>query len=296
MTGLRDRLNDVLIADGAMGTQLFAHGLEGDCPEVWNVEKPGAVESIHRHYIEAGSEIILTNTFGASLWKLAKSGHEADQERFCRAAVENALTAAHNEEVYVLADVGPSGELPEPFGTHSLDEFEDLFAEQIQFLVDAGAHGVLLESMMSSGEAAAGVRAAKRVCDLPVVASMTYSAGKQGYRTMMGETVDSATEALLEAGADVVGANCGLGVKEMLHVVAELRRVTRGPIWAKPNAGKPALVDGRTVFDEPADVWAPQMPGVVAAGANIVGGCCGTAPPHIAKAAGLIKAARAPDA
>jgi 5-methyltetrahydrofolate--homocysteine methyltransferase len=294
MAELYDRLNEVLIADGGMGTQLFALGLEGDCQEAWNVEQPDAVEGIHRRYVEAGAQVILTNTFGANRWKLAKSGHEADLERFCRAGAENALAAARNQDVFVLADIGPSGELPEPYGTHRVAEFEDLFAEQIACLMAAGCHGVLVETMISSAEATAAVRAAKRVGSFPVIASMTYSAGSRGYRTMMGEAVGDVVPLLLEAGADAVGANCGLGVGQMLEVVAEIRRATPGPVWAKPNAGSPQLVDGRTVYDESAEVWAPQMPRIVAAGANLVGGCCGTTPEHIAQAAEAIRAAQPP--
>jgi len=283
MNALRDALNDILIADGAMGTQLFALDLEGDCAEVWNVERPEAVRGIHRSYVDAGARLVLTNTFGGTAWKLARSGHEADQERLCRAAAENALDAAAGGAAYVLADVGPTGELPQPYGTRPVDEFESVFAAQIEILAEAGVHGVLIETMMSAAEAAAGVRAAKRVCDLPVVASMTYAAGKQGYRTMMGETVAQATEALLGAGADVVGSNCGLGAEQMADVIGEVRAVAVGPVWAKPNAGQAKLVDGRTVFDEDAETWAGRVPAIRAAGATILGGCCGTTPEHIAR-------------
>jgi 5-methyltetrahydrofolate--homocysteine methyltransferase len=287
MDDLADKLNDRLILDGAMGTQLFAAGLGGDCPEVWNVQKPDAVTAIHRAYIDAGTQVVLTNTFGATEWKLAKSGHADDQERLCRAATENALRAAE-DRAWVLGDVGPTGELPEPFGLHSLDDFEDEFMGQIVALVAAGVHGILVESMMSSAEAEAAVRAAKRCCGLPVIGSMTYAAGKQGYRTMMGETVAECTEKLLAAGADAVGANCGLGAGQMVDVVREIRAVTDGPVWAKPNAGQAKLVDGQTVFDEPSETWAAKVPEILAAGANLVGGCCGTTPEHIARACELL--------
>ncbi len=270
-----------------MGTQLMALGLEGDCPELWNVEKPDAVTGIHQGYVEVGAQLLLTNSFGATEWKLARSGHAGDQERFCRAAVANALRAAGGR-AYVLGDVGPTGEMPEPFGTHSIDEFEAVFAAQIGILADAGAHGIIVESMLSSDEAAAAVRAARRTCGLPVFASMTYSAGKAGFRTLMGETVARATQALLDAGADVAGSNCGLGAAQMAEVVREIRAVTGGPVLAKPNAGRAHLVGGRTVFDENADDWAARVPAIAEAGATIIGGCCGTTPEHIAKArAGL---------
>ncbi len=287
MQELRDILSERLIADGATGTQLLARGLSGECPEAWNVESPETVRAIHRAYVEAGSQLVCTNTFGASEWKLARSGHAADQERFCRAAAENALAAADGK-AYALADIGPTGELPAPYGTHPIEKFEDVFAAQIKLLAEAGVHGVIIETMVSADEAAAAVRAAKRVCDLPVLACVTYTAGKAGYRTLMGETVGQATEGLLEAGADAVGSNCGLGVGQMAEVVGEIRAVTAGPVLAKPNAGQPRLVDGDTVFEEGADDWAPKVPDLIAAGANIVGGCCGTTPEHIRRACELL--------
>ena len=287
MTDLRDILNERLIADGATGTQLLARGLTGDCPEAWNVERPDLVREVCRAYVEAGSQLVCANTFGASEWKLARSGHAADQERFCVAAAENALAAAGGR-AYVLADVGPTGELPEPFGAHSIDEFEAVFAVQIELLAKAGVCGVIIETMSSADEGAAAVRAAKRACGLPVIACMTYSAGNAGYRTMMGETAAQATEKLLEAGADVVGSNCGLGIGQMAEVVKEIKAATSGPVIAKPNAGQPRLVDGETVFEESAADWAPKAPGLVDAGANIVGGCCGTGPDHVARACVLL--------
>jgi len=287
MPDLRAALNGPLLLDGAMGTQLFAQGLEGDCPEAWNVEAPGAVEGIHRRYIEAGAEAVLTNTFGATEWKLARSGHGAEVERFCRAAAENALRAAGNR-AFVLGDVGPTGELPAPYGAHPVEEFEAVFAAQIAALAKGGVHGIIVETMGSAVEAAAAVRAVKNVCDLAVLACATYSAGKAGYRTLMGETVAQATEALLEAGADVVGSNCGLGTAQMVDVVKEVRAVTQGPIIAEPNAGQPRLVGDKTVFDEDAETWAANVPDLFAAGAGIIGGCCGTTPEHIARARGLL--------
>ncbi len=289
MTELRDILAERLLIDGATGTQLLELGLTGECPEAWNVEQPDAVQTVSRAYAEAGSQLVCTNTFGASEWKLTRSGHAADQERFCKAAAENALLGVGGK-AHVLADIGPTGELPTPYGTHAIKEFEAVFAAQIGFLAKAGVHGVIIETMASADEAAAAVRAAKRVCDLPVFACMTYSAGNVGYRTMMGETVGQSTEVLLKAGADVVGSNCGLGIGQMADVVREIREVAPGPIIAKPNAGQPRLVDGKTVFEESAADWAPRALELVAAGANIVGGCCGTTPEHIALACKLLGA------
>lgn len=271
-----------------MGTQLHALGLGGDCPERWNVENPAALESIHRAYLDAGAQLLLTNTFGASEWKLARSGYAPAAERFCHAAVQNALSAAANRHAYVLGDVGPTGELPAPFGQHPLDDFEAVFAAQIGILAAAGVHGIIIETMSCGDEAAAAVRAAKRTSGLPVLACMTYSQGKTGYRTMMGETVAQTTRKLLDAGADALGSNCGLGSGPMADIVRELRTAASCPIIAKPNAGHPHLVAGKTVFDQAPDDWAALMPEVLRAGANIVGGCCGTTPAHIARLRQLV--------
>ena len=289
MTDLRDILSERLLTDGATGTQLLALGLTGECPEAWNVEQPDAVQTVSRAYAAAGSQLVCTNSFGASEWKLARSGHAAAQKSFCKAAAENALIGVGGK-AHVLADIGPTGELPTPYGTRGIKEFEAVFAAQITYMAKAGVHGVIIETMASADEAAAAVRAAKRVCNLPVFACMTYSAGNVGYRTMMGETVGQSTEVLLKAGADVVGSNCGLGIGQMADVVREIREVTSGPIIAKPNAGKPRLVDGKTVFEESAADWAPKVLELAAAGANIVGGCCGTTPEHIALACKLLDA------
>jgi 5-methyltetrahydrofolate--homocysteine methyltransferase len=288
MKPLAEALQGFLVADGAMGTQLLARGLGAECPEACNVEHADAVRAVHEGYIAAGARLVLTNTFGASEWKLERSGHAADQERFCRAAAENARTAAVGRDVYVLGDVGPTGELPEPYGAHPVEAFERVFAAQVEVLAAAGVHGVIVETMGSAVEAAAAVRAAKRSCGLPVLGCLTFTAGNRGYRTMMGETVAQGAETLQEAGADVVGSNCGLGAGPMAEVVRELRAAADGPILAKPNAGQPKLVDGRTVFDEGPAAWAAQVPALAGAGATIVGGCCGTTPEHIARACELL--------
>ena len=270
-----------------MGTQLLALGLGGDCPETWNLDKPAAVESVHRSYVEAGSQLILTNTFGATAWKLARSGRAADQERLAHAGVERALRAAA-DRAWVLGDIGPTGELPEPYGARPLSEFEDAFAALACILAQAGVHGLFIETMSSAEEAAAAVRAARRSCELPVLASLTYAPGKRGLRTLMGETVADATRLVLEAGAHAVGSNCGLGAQQMIDVIREIRAVTDAPILAKPNAGQPRLVGDKTIFEESPDDWAQHVPALAQAGANIVGGCCGTTREHIARARELL--------
>lgn len=290
MNDLGKHIDRRLLADGAMGTELIALGLVSECPETWNIEQPDAITGIHRRYVDAGAKLLLTNTFGANEWKLARTGRVGDLDRFCRAGVENALAAAVGR-AWVLGDVGPTGELPAPFGTHDITEFEKVFTRQVASLAEAGANGILIESMSNGDEAAAAVRAAKRTCPLPVFATMTFAAGKNGYRTLMGETVAATVEKLLDAGADVVGSNCGLGADQMVDVIREIRAAAAVPILAKPNAGRARLEAGRTVFAEDAETWAAFAPKMAEAGATMIGGCCGTGPEHIARAATLLGSA-----
>lgn len=279
MQDLKKALSHKLIADGAMGTQLFELGLEGDCPECFNLTNPEQVFSIHKSYVDAGAELIYTNTFGASEWKLEKSGQEASQSDMIRAACEIARSAAAGQ-AYVLGDIGPTGELPAPYGTHDIAEFDEIFRRQCELLAESGVDGVVVETMSSSDEAVAAVRAAKRA-GLVVLATFSYTGGRNGFRTMMGESVADATRKALDAGADAVGANCGLGAAEMADVIREVRAVTSGPVIAKPNAGRPRLEGARTVFDEPPEDWAKIASSIAHANSCIIGGCCGTTPEHI---------------
>ena len=272
----------VLLCDGAMGTALQQRGLKtGECPELWNVERSNEVAAIHRDYIQAGAEAVITNTFGGSPMKLDKFGLADQVYKLNRAAAELARDQAC-DDVYVFGDVGPTGEFLQPLGLLAPDDLVEAFASQIQGLVDGGVDAIIVETMSAIDEAQCGIKAAKAVApQLPVIASMTYEGGQRGYRTVMGSDVRACAEALIDTGADVVGTNCGTDIDGIIEVVGEYRSVTDAPLIVEPNAGVPELVDGRTVFKYTPEQMAERVPELVEKGANIVGGCCGTTPDHI---------------
>jgi len=282
----------VLVSDGAWGTQLAERGLPaGTVPETWNADRPDAVEAVARAYVEAGSSVILTNTFGGSRLKLAKVGLADRAADLNRRGVEISRRAA-GDRALVLASIGPTGELLAPLGTLGRDEFIDVFAEQIAACIEGGAHGVCIETMAALEEAEAALLAARQVAAMPVVVSMTFSQGPKGFATMMGVRPEQAAAALTDAGADIVGSNCGNGIAGMIEVARGFRAATDLPLWLKPNAGMPRLVGDKTVFPESPDEMAGKVAALVEAGANFVGGCCGTTPAHIRAMAAAARQAR----
>jgi 5-methyltetrahydrofolate--homocysteine methyltransferase len=283
MTDWLDRLKaaGVLISDGAWGTQLAERGLPtGIAPESWNADNPDSVRAVARAYVDAGSDIILTNTFGGSSFKLGKAGLAARVEELNRRGVELSREAA-GDAVLVFASLGPSGEFMEPLGTVSEDEMVAEFARQIRAFAEGGADGVVIETMTDLGEARAALKAVRGTSDLPAVVSMTFDRGARGYATMMGVKPEQAARELDAAGADAIGANCGSGIDDVTEAAKLLSTATARPLWAKPNAGLPALVDGKTVFRETPEQMAAGLGALVEAGARIVGGCCGTTPAHV---------------
>jgi len=275
----------VLISDGAWGTQLTKLGLQaGAAPELWNADNQRAVESIPRSYVEAGSDIVLTNTFGGSRWKLEKNGLGERTEELNRLGVEIARRASDGKAL-VFASVGPTGEFMAPLGLKTRKDFVRCFSEQIRALADAGADGIVIETMSDLGEARAALEAARDVSGLPVVVSMTFDTGVRGFATMMGVRPAQAAEELDKAGADIIGSNCGSGIESLVEIARIMRPVTNKPLWIKPNAGKPELVEGKTTFRETPEEMASEVPALIEAGANIIGGCCGTTPEHITRIA-----------
>lgn len=278
-----DRLKDgVLLCDGAMGTQLDAHGLQpGQCHEQWNVARPEKVEEIHRDYLDAGAEAILTNTFGGTRWCLDRYGLGESVGEFNSAAVERARSVA-GEDRYVLGDVGPTAEFVYPLGTKREEDFLEVFREEVSFLANA-VDAIAIQTMTALEELTAAVRAAKET-GLPVIASMSFQPdlhGK-GFRTIMGVSIEQMIHRLEEEGADVVGANCGtVDIADMVEIVRHIRELTSLPILAESNAGKPRLDGEKTVFDQTPEAMAEHVPALVEAGARIIGGCCGTTPDHI---------------
>jgi len=273
-----------LICDGAMGTFLQKKGLRpGECPELWCLERPEDVKAIHRAYREAGSDIVECNSFGGTRYKLEAFGLADRVAEINRAAAALAREIA-GEDQLVLGSAGPTGQFMAPLGLATEDDMVAAFAEQMTALQDGGADCVILETMTALEEALAAVRAVRENTDLAVMVSFTFDPqANGGYATMMGVRPESFAEAALEAGVDVIGANCGTGPDHMIEIVGQLRAAALdAPIIAMPNAGMPVLEGGETVFKETPEEMAAKAPRLVEAGATIVGGCCGTGPEHIA--------------
>jgi len=281
MTVIDDVLSEgPVLLDGAWGTELQARGLElGTIPDYWNLEHADRVEAVARAYVEAGSDIILTNTFRANAIALAGHADLAKLDDVNRVGVEISKLAAGGR-ARVFASIGPSGKL---LMTKQTDEsaLRTAFGQQAQALLAGGADAIVIETMADLEEARIAIEAA-RGTGLPVVACMVYDAGKQKDRTMMGTTPEQAAEALARAGADVIGANCGNGIEGYVSIAARLASATERPIWIKANAGLPKLVAGNVVYDTTAEEFASHFDALIEAGASFVGGCCGTNPSFIA--------------
>ena len=283
-------LNSVLICDGAMGTELQQRGLEpGSCPELWCVEKPELVADIHQAYRNAGSNIVESNTFCGSRYKLDKFGLGDRVAEINRAGVELARKVAGDSQ-YVLASMGPTGEFMQPLGLETEESFYEAFSVQAKAFAAGGADAVIVETMTAIDECCAGIRAVRENTDLTCIASFTFDPLADGrYASMMGVYPEQFAEKALEAGAHILGSNCGLGPDHMVEIVKSIKSAAASaPVMAMPNAGMPVLVDGNTVFPEDPETFASKLNALVDAGASIIGGCCGTTPAHISA---LVKAA-----
>lgn len=273
---------DVLVSDGAWGTFIHAKGLQSDeCPESWNLSRPDDIYDVARSYVEAGADLILTNSFGGSPFKLAPYGLEDKTYEINKAAAEISKRAA-GEEVLVMGSVGPTGKML-MMGDVTEEELTDGFREQIQGLTDGGADAILVETMSDPDEARAAIRAAKEVTDLEVICTFTFNlTPAEEYRTMMGTSPEETVELLVAEGVDILGANCGNGTTGMIEIVKQIRAVNEEiPVLVHANAGMPVLREGISVFPESAAEMSGQIGELIAAGTNIVGGCCGTTPEHI---------------
>lgn len=278
-----------LLSDGAWGTQIAKHGVDsGICPELLNIEEPEMIKSIGESYVAAGSDIILTNTFGGSPQKLAKYGLEDRLEELNEAGVRLSVEAS-NGRALVLGSIGPTGEFLAPLGIITETEMIESFARQVKSFISGGADSVLIETMTDLGEMKSALVAVKDNSDFEAVCSLTFDKGVKGYATMMGVTPDRAAVELEEAGADVVGSNCGSGIENIIEVARIMKPSTGLPLWFKPNAGLPELVDGKTVYRETPEEMASRIPELADAGAKIIGGCCGTTPDHIRKIREIIE-------
>jgi homocysteine S-methyltransferase len=273
-----------LLADGAMGTMLHARGVGfANCFDELNLTHPAAVADIHREYIEAGAQLIITNTFGANRFKLNKHGLQDHLAEINRAGVElarRAVAASFKENVLVAGDVGPLGVRIAPYGRVKPEEARSAFGEQIKALADAGADLIVIETMSDLYEIQEAIKAAKETCVLPVIASVTFT---RDDRTLLGDDPAKVARKIHEEGADVIGVNCSGGPSQLLRILKQMKQaVPDGRFWVKPNAGWPEQVGGRIMYPADADYFGNYAISFREAGASIVGGCCGTTPQHIA--------------
>jgi 5-methyltetrahydrofolate--homocysteine methyltransferase len=284
MASLRERLagGAVLLVDGAMGTMLFQRGLApGQPPESLTLSRPGVLEKIAQLYLDAGADILTTNTFGASPLRLALHGLEARTEEINRAAALAARRVA-GDRGRVAGSCGPCGRLLEPYGDVSRDEVFAGFRRQAGALIEAGVDCLIVETMTDLSEATLAVRAAREIsADLPIFATMTFDPTPRGYFTVMGVSVAAAAAGLAEAGASAVGSNCGLGIEPMIEIARAFRAATTLPVVIQPNAGLPRTTATGDVYDESPAFFAGKADALLDVGVAVIGGCCGTTPEHI---------------
>jgi len=286
MNLLEESTRRTLLADGAMGTQLQQAGLEpGGCGEAWNLDAPERVLAIQRRYVAAGSDLLLTNTFGASRVMLERYGHEDRLARINAAAVRIAREAFGERPGFVVGDIGPFGGLLEPLGDVSVERVRAAFREQASALVDAGADAILIETQTALEELELGIEAARAAGARVLIGSLAFDRTFDGEdaRTMMGVAPEQAAEFLVERGVDVVGLNCGTGIDLSMaaDVVTRYRSVCDRPLWVKPNAGQPVLENLQVVYKETPDEMASGLARLLELGVAVVGGCCGSTPDHI---------------
>jgi len=276
-----------MLFDGGMGTMLMQKGLaEWEIPETWNIERREDLVEIHAAYIEAGAEVIQTNTFGASRIKLSSSdaGKKLDVVEVNRSAVEavaEAIKRSGRDDVFIAGDIGPTGKFLPPVGDLSLEDARKAFREQAKALDEGGVDLFLIETMFDVREAVEAMRAVRDVSDKPVVVELTFEKKQKGFFTMMGTSPEDGIEVLLKEGADVLGANCTITSDVMVELAEVMRAATDKLLLFQPNAGKPEMEHGRPVYKQKPEEFAADMMKIVKIGADAVGGCCGTNPDFI---------------
>jgi 5-methyltetrahydrofolate--homocysteine methyltransferase len=273
---------EVIVGDGALGTMVMARGVKpGEAPESINLTRGDLLEDIARQYIDAGAELVTTNTFGGSPARLRQYGLDGETEAINRAAVEAARRAA-GDRAYVSGSVGPCGHVLAPYGNAEPSEIASGFARQIAALFRAGVDLICIETMTDLHEATLAVRAARTAAPgLPVMATMTFEQTRRGFFTVMGVSIDVAARGLTDAGADIVGSNCGSGIAIMIDIARAFRGCTDRPVAIQSNAGLPEQIGSTLVYRETPDFMAGKAAALLDAGVSIIGGCCGTTPEHI---------------
>lgn len=280
-----------LLLDGGFGTELIKRGFpQGACPESWNEEKPDVVQEIHKNYYDACSDAVLTNSFGGTTIKLKSYNLENRCYDLNRAAAEIA-NEVKPEGRYLGGSMGPTGKFLKPHGEYSEQEFEEAYAEQARGLTDGGADFLLIETQYDLIEALCALRGARKTSDLPIFLTMTFNHHPKGFFTLMGNSVDQFLESMEREGVPVVGSNCTLNSEEMVDLVKIMREKTSLPLIAQANAGKPSLSEeGEVAYSQGMEDYLRFIPQIIANGADIIGGCCGTNPDYIAQMSKIIKA------
>ncbi|MBN1273615.1 MAG: homocysteine S-methyltransferase family protein [Candidatus Aminicenantes bacterium] len=287
-TQLRKR---ILVGDGGMGTQLIEHGLtKGECPELWNVEKPKVIKKIHSSYLQAGADIFLTNSFGGTRIKLSAFGLEERTDELNFAAAKLAAEARINGK-FIAGSIGPTGQFLEPQGSFTESEFIQAFSEQAEALSRGKVDFLLIETMYDLREALCAVKGARKSSDLPVFVTMTFKKTPRGFFTIMGDSVQKCLETLeRECNIPVFGANCTLDSKDMADLIKIMRKWTTRPLIAQANSGQPLLsAENQLVYSQSVMDYVRYVPLMIKNGVNIIGGCCGTGPEHIKEIAKIVK-------
>jgi len=277
---------EIILLDGAIGTELDKLGLMGRAGN--NLDSPEVVLEIQREYAQYGCDALTTNTLTMNRIYIETHNVGVSVQDVNRAGAELARQAVDKGQ-YVLGDISSTGQLLEPYGTYKESQFYDAFKEQAEILAESGVDGFIIETMFDLREAMCALRACKDNFSLPVIVSIAFATEVKGGRTMMGNSAEQCAKSLTDAGADVIGANCGdIDPAQMAVIISLLKSATSLPVLAQPNAGRPKLVDNETVFDMGPEAFAQGITECLHAGASIVGGCCGTTPKHIRAVAGLI--------
>ena len=280
---------NTLLFDGAMGTMLMKAG-QGSLktPILLNLDEPQLVEDIHRQYYDSGADAVITNTFGGSPLKLSADGLQDQMDELNREAVRLTRQACP-EGKFVAGDIGPSGKMMQPLGEVAPQDMQENFFSQAEALIDAGVDLIIIETMYSLEEALAAVQGVRKAGDILLLASMTYTKNKNGFFTVMGEDISRCVSELEQAGADMMGANCTLNSTDTIDLTKELRVATDRPLLIQPNAGKPVTTKGVTYYEQTPAEFAADAAEIRAAGADMIGGCCGTTPEFIEAVAEAVR-------
>jgi len=286
---LKQRLSEgSVLLDGAMGSLLMDMGLHsGQPPEEWTIKYPERIGKVHQSYHEAGSDILQTNTFGASYYRLKECGIAEHHDLVNQKAVE--ICRKYGGDSLVSGDIGPSGLLLEPLGPATLGELENAFYRQAVVLEKAGVDLFSIETMIDIEEALLAVKAIRNISEKPIIANMTYSQTGKGYYTVMGNSLAECTQKFLDAGADIIGTNCNLDSADLHELAEELLSLTTTPISIKPNAGQPVLNGDTVSYGQSAEEFVEGMMKIHQLGIQILGGCCGTTPEYINQLADQLK-------